>query len=311
MIVLVLLGCAGAPATNPGSSSDDTGGDTAGDTAAAAGGWTTYGLETASSLRGVYSSGQGVYVVSTRGQAWVGSATQPWTPVELPAELQDVDINALWGSGAADTLELAVAADDGRVGVYSGGVWGVYTTGTGDNLGIDGTSSSDLTIVGEDGAFRFDGQGVLFEASTEVPLNSVYAWTGGAMACGDEGLVMLRGSSSWSTIDAGKTVGFHGIGGSAASDIWMVGDRGTILRWQGSAWTESTSRVTETLRAVYAAGTGDAFAVGDGGVALRWSGSSWSALSTGTSGGLRAVHGVSATNAWAVGDGGLAMQFKE
>ena len=312
MIVLLLLGCAGAPATDPGPSSDDTDAvDSAGDTAPADGGWSAYGLETASSLRGVYSSGQGVYVVATRGQAWVGSATQPWTAVELPAELQGVDVNALWGNGAVETLELAVAADDGRLGVYTGGVWAVYTTGTGDNLGIDGTSSSDLYIVGEDGAFRFDGQGVLFEASSEVPLNAVYAWTGGAMACGDEGAVLLRGSSSWSALPTGVTAGLHAIGGSAASDIWVVGDRGTILRWQGSAWTVTDSPVTDTLHAVYVAPTGEAFAVGDGGVAVQWRGAGWKEVATGVAENLYAVHGVSGTNAWAVGDDGLAIQFKE
>lgn len=311
MIVLLLIGCTGAPTGGDGSPTDDTvGDDTAADTAAPSGGWSRYAIDTAATLQGVYSSGQGVYVVSTRGQAWVGSATQPWTVVELPAELQDVDINGLWGSGAAETLELAVAADDGRVGVYTGGVWGVYTTGTGDNHGIDGSSSADLYIVGEDGVFRFDGEGVLFEASSDVPLNSVYAWTGGALACGDEGVAMLRGSSSWSTLATGRSVDFHGLGGTGASDVWMVGDQGTILRWQGSAWNESSSPVAETLNAVFVADSGEAIVVGNGGVALKWS-SGWTDIASGVEQNLYAVHGVSGTNSWAVGAGGLAMQYKE
>jgi hypothetical protein len=274
--------------------------------------WSKYKIDTTASLRGVYSSGAGVYVVGTRGRAWVGSATEPWAVLALPTELTGVDLNAVWGAGNGDSLQLAIAADDGLVAMLNAGVWTVTQVTTGDLLGIDGTSAANLYAVGDDGIFHYDGSTWSSEYTAIASINGVFAFDGGAFAVGDEGTVLRKsGESAWTASDTGRAGNMYGVHGSDGSNVWVVGDQGAILHWDGSGWTPITSSLDETLNAVFVAGADAAIVVGDNGAAARWNGSAMSAMGTDTHQNLYAVHGVSGTNAWTVGNGGLAMQFKE
>ncbi|MDP2313168.1 MAG: hypothetical protein Q8P41_09710 [Pseudomonadota bacterium] len=314
MLTLLLLACTG-PAT---TDAPDTGATDSADTSDTVDTepevilWAKYKVDTSSTLRGVYSSGQGVYLVGSRGQAWVGSATDAWAAYALPAELVGVDINGLWGNGAAETLQLAVAADNGLVGVLSGGLWTVYTLGAGANLSVDGTSLANLFVVGDNGIQHFDGVAWTVENLPPVTMNGVWAYEGGAFAAGNEGVVMKRADGgTWAESETNKVANFYGISGAGGSDVWVAGDQGVILHWNGTSWTQVESGTTETLNALYVGATDSILAVGNDGVTLKYSGAGWKELANETNQNLYAVHGVSAANAWAVGNGGLAMQYKE
>ena len=273
--------------------------------------FTKYKVEVASTLRGVYSSGNGVYIVGTRGQAWVGSATDPWAVVALPLEVAGADAYSLWGNGVDATLELAVAMEDGWVATYTGGVWTATSLGAGDNRGVGGTTLTNLFAVGENGIQHWDGTAWTLEAEPTVDMNAVYAYDGGALACGAEGNILKRGESGvWEATVTNKVANFYGVDGTGATDIWAVGDQGIILHWDGASWRQTTTDSYETLRAVYAFAPDAALAVGNNGAALSWDGTEWTVLNSDTHQNLYAVHGVSGVNAWVVGDGGLASQYK-
>lgn len=274
--------------------------------------WTKYKVDSASTLRGVYSSGAGVYLIGTRGQAWVGSASDAWAAYTLPAELVGVDLNGIWGSGAGESLQLAIAADDGLVGMLTAGVWTVATLGEGANLAVDGTSMSDLYVVGENGIQHFDGVAWIVESEPLVAMNAVFAFGGGAFAAGNEGVVMRRAESGiWSESDTTKSANFQAVNGVGAGDLWVAGDQGVVVHWNGTAWSQVESTTTETINALYVAEAEGIIAVGNDGVTLKYDATGWNALYNETNQNLYAVHGVSAANAWAGGNGGLAMQYKE
>lgn len=313
MLTLLLLACTGDSPTDTNKTPDETGTTTeSGTTTTTTGGvdyWTKYKVETDSSLRGVYSSGSGVYIVATRGQMWTGSSTEAWAPVTVTTN--SPDFNNLWGAGADETLELAIAADDGWVYTYSAGAWTEHSIGDGDNRAVSGTSVNDLYVVGDNGIYHFDGVSWSQEATASVGLNAVWAGTDSVWVAGDEGEVMRRTDGVWAASETNKSANFYAIAGSGASDMWTFGDQGVVMRWDGASWKQSTTPTTETLNGVYAATDGTMFAVGNNGTTLRWESTGWESLANDTDQNLYAVHGVSGVNAWGVGNGGLAMQYKE
>lgn len=314
MLTLLLLACNGTTPTDTNDTSDsgtdtvDTGGqDTEPEEQNL---WTKYKVDTPTSLRAVYSSGAGVYVFGGHGQAWVGSATQPWEVFAMPKELAGVDVLGLWAQGVGKTLELAVVAENGWFATYSQGAWAASQIGAEDNRAIAGTSLSDLFVVGENGIQHWDGATWTQEASPASEMNAV--WTNGTdtWAAGEEGVVLRRsGGGDWAQVDTGRVANLYGIGGVSGTDLWFVGDQGAILRWNGSTWVARLGGTKETLNAVWFAAADAAFAVGNGGVTLRYDGTDWAPTTNDTNQNLYAVHGVSGNNAWAVGNGGLAMQY--
>jgi hypothetical protein len=312
MLNLLLVLACGLPATTPIDTGDTADSAPAEDTAPEVIYWTKYKVDTAATLRGVYSSGAGVYLVGSHGQAWVGSATSAWATYALPVELAGADVNGLWGAGSGDSLQLAVAADNGLVAVFTGGVWTVSSLGTGSNLAIDGTSISNLYVVGENGIHHFDGVVWTLEVVPTLTMNAVWAYDSGAFAAGDEGTVLRRVDSvTWPEVETNKAANLYGIAGVSASDVWVSGDQGVVLHYNGSGWTQTETGSTETLNGLYMPAAGTVLAVGNDGATLKNSGTGWTLLANETNQNLYAIHGVSGSNAWAVGNGGLAMQFKE
>ncbi|MBM4390861.1 MAG: hypothetical protein FJ090_07035 [Deltaproteobacteria bacterium] len=274
--------------------------------------FTKYKVDDPSSVQGVYSSGSGVYLVSHGAEAWVGSASEDWDSIAIPAELAGLGLNDLWGTGKDDALELAIAADDGWVATYAAAAWTVWNIGSRDNLGISGNSATDLVVVGDNGLAHFDGSAWTMEATPGVTMNDVWAYSTGAYAVGDEGAVYRRDADgNWSISDTGRDGNFHAVSGSGASDVWLGGDQGAILHWDGGDWETPDTGTKNTINAVFVAEEDNVIAVGNTGTALKWGGKSWKVLTTDTNQNLYAVHGVSGANAWAAGDGGLVMQYKE
>jgi hypothetical protein len=119
--------------------------------------------------------------------------------------------------------------------------WKAVASGvTVDLLGVAGTSSADIWIVGANGTLlHFDGQHLApFPSPFTGALNSVW--------------------------------------GASATDAWAVGEGGAVLHFDGRAWTRVTSPATRTLRSVRGAASNQVVAAGDGGALLRWDGTRWS-----------------------------------
>lgn len=268
-----------------------------------------YKTDSTASLRSVYSSGAGVYLVGSRGTAWVGNATDGFSGFSLPAEFTGVDVADVWGAGKEDSLQLLIAGDQGLVAAYSASSWQVYPTGARDHRAVAATSLTDVYVVGDNGVQHFDGSMWSTLYTADRALNDVCSFSGGAFVAGDEGLVLQCTSSGCTELDAGRSANFMGISCEADDEMFVVGAQGQAMYYNGSKFTSKSTDVDSTLNAVFME-DGEAVAVGNTGVGLRYDGDEWAPLNVDTEQNLFGVHGVSASNAWAVGDGGVALQYK-
>lgn len=313
--LLLALGLAGCDGDEPKDTSApvDTGTEDSGDSADTElpPVWDEYGIETSSTLQGVYASGEGVYVVGTGGKAWVGGSGGTWSAMD--PEVEENDLTDLWGQGAGGTLNMWATAGSGYVAHHSGGSWSVEDLGTSNHLGIGGDDPASLYTVSWGGIYHFDGATWTFESTPAGErLNEVYGTGAEAIAVGEEGAILRRGGDgTWTAMTSGTTVALNGVAGVSLTDVWAVGGEGTALHYDGTAWTAVDTGVTVTLWAVFAPEASAVYVVGNNGVALRWNGAAFEVLPTGVDNNLYALHGVSGSNVWAVGNRGTAIQFKE
>jgi hypothetical protein len=89
--------------------------------------------------------------------------------------------------------------------------------------------------------------------------------------------------------DRGRVVGFEGIDGVSAEDIYAVGWRGEIWHWSGGAWRQIDSPTNANLNAVACGGGGTLYAVGDDGSMVRGAGDLWDVVLTGRAENLQDV----------------------
>lgn len=80
--------------------------------------------------------------------------------------------------------------------------------------------------------------------------------------------------------DQDQVVGFEGIDGFSADDIYVAGWRGEIWRWFGGGWQEIDSPTSANLNAVACGADGVVYVVGDGGSMVRGAGDLWEAIDT-------------------------------
>jgi hypothetical protein len=321
LLLAPLAACSGASDDGTDSGADtasddtntdtDTDGDSA-DSAEPEPVWTSYRIETASTLQGVYSSGQGVYIVGSDGHAWVGSATQPWAGID--PDVGGETMSDLWGSGAGDTLYMVATAATGLVATWSGGGWSTADIGTANLEGIGGSSTDTLFAASFGGIYRWDGATWTFERLPgNEHITDIHAVGGDAFGVGEDGAIVRRSGTEgvWSSMDSGVRTSLNAVAGAALDDVWAVGEEGVALHFDGNAWTAFDTGVTATLWAVFAPASNAVIMVGNNGTAIRWNGTAFEPLPTGVDNNLYAVHGVSGSNAWAVGNRGAAIQFKE
>jgi hypothetical protein len=274
--------------------------------------WREFRLGTSATLQGVYASGQGVYVVGTDGHAFVGSANDPWVPMDPP--VGGVNLTDLWGQGADDALVLQVPGAEGLISTYTPSGWAVEDLGTANHEAIGGSGPGALFAVGFGGVF-YNGSGEwTFETLPgNVRLNDIYAVGGSAIAVGEAGVILRRDETTgtWVAMESPTLSDLNAVAGSSPSDVWAVGADGVALRFDGTVWSQVDTGVSVALWALFAPTSDAVFAAGNNGVALRWNGEIWESLPTGVANNLYALHGVSAANVWAVGNRGTALQYKQ
>ena len=81
--------------------------------------------------------------------------------------------------------------------------------------------------------------------------------------------------------DRDRVVGFEGIAGFSAKDIYVAGWCGEIWRWFQGAWRQIDSPTNANLNAVACGADGMVFAVGDNGSMVRGAGDRWDVVDTG------------------------------
>ncbi|MFT3693607.1 MAG: hypothetical protein QM831_10740 [Kofleriaceae bacterium] len=262
-------------------------------------------------------------IVESNGTGWASNA-----PV-----VASIEATSLWSDGLGYIAASTVGSSECIVEELHDGAWGAVPLTDASCTAIctkkpaleaiAGTSESDVYAVGPAG--RIAHRSALGWKCTAVPADSTLlpptfhdlwiagpaeAWIVGADSVDATGRLFHVTTLSYTDQSAALpfTTPLRGIGGTSATDLFVVGKQGAIGHFDGTAWTQMTSPTTETLNDVYAAAPDDVFAVGTHGTVLHFDGNAWTVISfpagrtTSTTGvDYTMVTGTSGTNVYAVG----------
>jgi len=183
------------------------------------------------------SSGSSGFIMHWDGSTWTEQAI---TSLE--------QINAFWGSAANDVWAVG-GEGNGLILHWDGQAWtkvleGSSTLALFGLLGIWGNSASDVWAVGEQNIAHWDG------SQWSLQSCSAYSWT---VATGTSDVCPM---------------GFTGVWGSSANDVWAVGAGGGVYgfveHWNGLAWTMESNGMQNGLTGVWGSSASDIWAVGPG-----------------------------------------------
>jgi hypothetical protein len=262
--------------------------------------WQSVRAETADTFNGVYASGRGVYAVSSEAGLWVYTSSTGWSREEL--EVEEEDLNAIWGQGQNETLRYTAVGNAG---------WVVQHADSEANFEAVGATNPDFIVaVGWGGVYTWSGLDWVYETlPSNERLNDVWVAGTSAIAVGEEGAIVRREAGGWVPMTSPTDEALYGIGGAADNNLWAVGQDGLVLHFDGTTWTEQESFTSQSLWAVYAPQANSVYVVGNNGTAFKYDGQAWRQLLTGIEENLYAVHGSGATDCWAVGNRGTALHY--
>lgn len=163
---------------------------------------------------------------------------------------------------------------------------------------------------------------VTVTSPTTQNLHSIYIFglNGQIYACGDSGVVMRGGVSTWTrmTLDpVYNPIAFRAIAFQADTG-WVAGDNGTVLvsRNRGVNWAPESTAVSVTLRGIYFnRNFSKGWVVGDNGTILKkenfaQSNKGYTRQNSGTTTRLNSVYFTDSLNGWVFGDGGLILRTR-
>ena len=316
LVLVSLVCCNGTPADAGPSSGPDTDGSTD-DTDSETTWWKDLGLDSSTSLSGVYTGGTGVWAVGEDGAAWF---VQGSNQLSYDTQTSD-DLEGLWGSGDQDAVSLVAVGASGTVTSFSTGAFAVTDLGNASFFDVDG-GVDELTAVSWAGIFR--GSGSTWaedDVGAGYRFNGVYVGNSLSYAVGEEGVIMKQSGGTWSLMDVPVTENIHAVAGAGDADVWAVGFGGMVLHYDGSEWVPFDSGVVVSLWDVWVAGSGEVYVVGSNGTALIRDADAIAAqeddelapafrpLLTGSDSNLYGVSGSSADNVWAVGSRGAILRY--
>jgi hypothetical protein len=116
--------------------------------------------------------------------------------------------------------------------------------------------------------------------------------------------------ATWTSQLAGGAIDINAVGGSSATDVYLLADNATILHGSGTTWATQTNPALPGTRllAIWAISSTDLYVVGGGNTIMHNAGSGW-VTSNNTAGTteLRGVWGV-AGHIWAIGAAGTILK---
>lgn len=232
--------------------------------------------------------------------------------------------------------------------IDGGGTWVPAFQGIPDAqrslLGINGSSGTNIIVVGADGAvFQYDNAALnpLRSTTTEVLWD---VWSGSAnnvIAVGEKMTILQYDGVEWSAmLDPWSDIDFYGVWGSAstdpatglANDIFAVGFAKNpnlfgsfIAYYDGNTWLILENSAFDILRGVWGSASADAntglandvFAVGTSGAVLHYNGASWLTMASITDEVLFDIWGSASVDAgtglandvFAVGSSGTVLHY--
>lgn len=271
--------------------------------------WTSVSIETSASITGVYAAAATEAWITMSGgdvRLYQGAS---WT--NLDVEVDDEDLNGLWGSGSGAAATVVAVGDAGHIAQWGSAGWDVEDLGTANFESVDGPSSSDLVAVGWGGLYsNASGDWAYQNIDGNPRFNHVWYEGDVGAAVGEEGVLAIYSGGEWTVTQEEARRNFYGVSGTGVNDIYAVGEGGVVLRWDGSAWTDVSPGTGKSVWAVWAANASNVYIVGNGGLAMVRSNGEWVDLPTGTDKNLYAVHGTGVSDVWAVGGFGVALRYQ-
>ena len=271
--------------------------------------WTSVSIETSASITGVYAAGADeAWITMSGGQTRLFQAAS-WTTLTL--DVDDEDLNGIWGSGSSTSATVVAVGDAGYIAEWSTAGWDLTDVGTANFEAVDGPSSTDLFAVGWGGLYsNASGTWTYVAISGNPRFNHVWYDGDVAAAVGEEGVLAIYSGGEWTVIQEEARRSFYGVSGTGVNDIYAVGEEGVVLRWDGTTWTDISPDTGKSVWAVWAANSENVYIVGNGGLAMVRTGGDWVDLPTGTDKNLYAVDGTGVNDVWAVGGFGAALRYQ-
>lgn len=315
--VLLAMACP-PPVTPVPQPTDDT--DIVGDTDVTLGiQWVDRTIESSTTLTGVYSGGQGAWVVGEDGKSWRVEAGN----AKVLSSGVGADLQGIWGTGDGSSASVVAVGYAGSVLDLVEGEWVKSedaALGTTNFEDIDG-STGDLTAVSVTGIYRYDGSSWAFEDNgNNALLRAVYVDDAGdAWAVGDNGIILRRSSGEWEAIGGAPSGAdlrdVHGNG----DDVYFVGNRGTFWTYDGTGIVAIETGTKLNFAGVHVTSEGNVFIVGSNGYAAFYDPSAvadtdstqgtLTEYPTGAQANLYAVYGSAPDNVWAVGNRGAVYRY--
>jgi hypothetical protein len=264
----------------------------------------------------VFAAGIGLAIGSRARSPAAPSASAGATTIALPsataadpAEVQRRAFAQPLAAGCATERAVWLFADGGAAIRFDGRTWSIpdptlrslaaAACDAGTALAVGGAGSL-LTVDEDRRAVRVDRFGI-------DDLRSVARLPDGAIAVGSGGAVLRQSALGWTGVGGSIADELFGVG-TAGSVVWIVGAGGVSYRLGSGGWDPYPSGTTVTLRAVAIPSIDTAIAAGDAGTLLRWTAAGWVPIRTGTTVALRAAAVVGAAT-WVVGDEGTAIEI--
>ncbi len=310
------LGCSDKDNNGDDTSGTDQGTDGGSEDSGDTGGgpvtpvWTNFSVETSSSITGVYAaSTDEVWVSMSAGKVQLFQ-TGSWN--SLNVDVDDEDLNGIWGSGSGSGATVVAVGDAGNIATWSGAGWDLTDVGTANFEAVDGSARTDLLAVGWGGLYtNASGSWAYYDFEGADPrFNHVWYDGSAGAAVGEDGALARLVNGEWTLEQDEERRAFYGVSGTGANDIYAVGEEGIILHWNGTEWEDVSASTRQSLWGVWAATSNAVFVVGNAGTALIRDSGTWRELPTGINTNLYAVHGTSVSDVWAVGGFGTAMRYQ-
>jgi len=190
--------------------------------------WERQYIGTTADLYGVWAHGRVVWAVGTGSTIRVKDA-RDWYTLTPPAP--GLTFTGVWGTGPEDVWVTSERSGEALFH-WNGRAWSSVRLPFSALYGISGKSSSDILVVGEEGAAHYDG-GAWKVTVSSAPSRLLGAWQApdGKVVVGSAGRVQRAAQGgSWRAMDQGSRADFVSVSASG-TDRWWLGDGSNV--WVG------------------------------------------------------------------------------
>ena len=304
LIIGLTIGCTPKDVADPNDNADDTGSDYEPDDVVV---WDDKRHGTSVTFQDGFTNGTELFVVTTEGQTWKHQ-DDTWT--NLPLNVDEENLNGIWGTGTGATLKMVGVGAAGTIITWTGETWEATQDSTSLFQAVDGESSTDLIAVGGAGPWRNAGGEWTSDAEFghEKFSDVWYDGTTG-IAVGDDGKIAWFVDDEWSIEDVGVDTDLYSIDAISPGDVWVAGARGTLLHFNGTAWQSIDLDTQANMWDVWTPSANVVYVVGANGHAYKVQGTLVERLHTGVNNILYSVTGTTEANVWATGGRGVALHY--